>query len=39
MPSAPALVFSFQGAYNFVDVRDGVDGVIALAERGKSGQG
>lgn len=33
------LVFSFQGAYNFVDVRDVVDGLIALAERGKSGQG
>lgn len=33
------LVLSFHGAYNFVDVRDVVEGLLAIAERGKSGQG
>lgn len=33
------LVLSFNGAYNFVDVRDVVAGLIAIAERGRSGQG
>lgn len=33
------LVLSFNGAYNFVDVRDVVDGLIAIAEHGRRGQG
>jgi dihydroflavonol-4-reductase len=38
MRSLP-FVLSFQGAYNFVDVRDVVDGLISIAEKGKSGEG
>lgn len=33
------LVMSFNGAYNFVDVRDVVSGMIAAAQRGRSGEG
>ncbi len=33
------LVMSFDGAYNFVDVRDVVEGIIAAMDRGRAGQG
>ncbi|MDD2534207.1 MAG: NAD-dependent epimerase/dehydratase family protein [Eubacteriales bacterium] len=33
------LVLSFRGAYNFVDVRDVVSGLLAMAEHGRTGQG
>ena len=33
------LVMSFDGAYNFVDVRDVVDGLLAAAENGRCGEG
>jgi dihydroflavonol-4-reductase len=33
------LIMSFRGAYNFVDVRDVVDGMLAAARLGKSGEG
>ncbi len=33
------LALSFGGAYNFVDVRDVVDGIVAAARVGRSGQG
>ncbi len=33
------LVMSFNGAYNFVDVRDVVDGMMGAAEKGRPGQG
>ena len=33
------LIMSFNGAYNFVDVRDVVDGMIAAAEKGRTGEG
>ncbi len=33
------LVMTFKGAYNFVDVRDVVDGMIAAARKGRSGEG
>lgn len=33
------VVMSFNGAYNFVDVRDVVDGMIAAAQKGRSGEG
>ncbi len=33
------LVLSFQGAYNFVDVRDVAEGLIAIAEKGCKGEG
>jgi dihydroflavonol-4-reductase len=33
------LIMSFQGAYNFVDVRDVVNGIIAASQQGRSGEG
>ncbi len=33
------IVMSFNGAYNFVDVRDVVGGIIAAARKGRSGEG
>ena len=33
------LILSFNGAYNFVDVRDVVEGLIAIAEKGRKGEG
>jgi dihydroflavonol-4-reductase len=33
------LIMSFQGAYNFVDVRDVVNGMVAAARLGRSGEG
>lgn len=33
------VVMSFNGAYNFVDVRDVVSGMIAVAQKGRTGEG
>ncbi len=33
------LVMSFNGAYNFVDVRDVADGIVKAARAGRAGQG
>lgn len=33
------LIMSFNGAYNFVDVRDVVSGIIAAAQKGRIGEG
>lgn len=33
------VVMSFRGAYNFVDARDVVAGLLAAAEKGRSGEG
>lgn len=33
------LIMSFDGAYNFVDVRDVVAGILAAARHGRSGEG
>lgn len=33
------LVMTFDGAYNFVDARDVVNGMIAAAQKGRSGEG
>jgi len=33
------VVMSFNGAYNFVDVRDVVSGILAAAQKGRSGEG
>lgn len=33
------IVMSFDGAYNFVDVRDVADGILSAAQFGKSGEG
>jgi dihydroflavonol-4-reductase len=33
------VVMTFNGAYNFVDVRDVADGMIAAAQHGRSGEG
>ncbi|HAL74201.1 MAG TPA: epimerase [Clostridiales bacterium] len=33
------LIMTFNGAYNFVDARDVVDGMIAAAQKGRSGEG
>ena len=33
------LIMSFDGAYNFVDVRDVADGILSAARAGRSGEG
>ncbi|HBP37227.1 MAG TPA: hypothetical protein DD640_00480 [Clostridiales bacterium] len=33
------LIMTFNGAYNFVDVRDVVSGILAASQKGKSGEG